>query len=863
MGISSSMYVALTGLRVSQAAMETASHNIANVNTVGYSRQRVNVSTLPTQSMSYGQLGLGAQIDNVSRYHDQFLTRSLIMTGSTLGHDVALKSAMDNLELFFNESDGGGINQAMNDFFASWEQLADEPSNKPTREELVQYTESLAKQIALRRNDLDALRVDTNKRIDDGVKEVNTLIGEIARLNQEITVVEDPTLNREANDLRDTREELTRQLGEYMNIEYYEDPHDGQWTITASNGIPLVLKDRAFTLTTNTKSNGDVEIRTTHNQYWLEEISPAVTTGAIGGWLEFRDVTLDDAYKQFDSFADGLIFAINDQHAQGAGQSLFTEAQATTLNSNRAYLEVDFAGDDNGLRLSSWVPHVTSKEPYGAYDDPDNISVKFQKAEKNTSEITSEVIFNNDPAVTRWEITITLPVDRNGHISATAQDVAEYINSERSTSALDGLNYLPPRTSQWKVGDFLAAEGVSNDGMTGLISFDGATYPVNQGQYLSLSRDLRYTLPQGHHLSYGLDYAQLTTTFKHTNNDLTFTAIAQGAAGENLAVEFVSAGANQPLRVSVIDAETGIIYTDPNQVANQVPSPRLTLSVQLATDANGQILTTAGDVVAAVNSHNVARTLVAAQTPTEETGLGLVEEMDKTYLDRSGYFTVVVYPENGEPQFHQVTVNPTDTMADVISQIGDTFDSGIPGLRIEMATDRHGQDSLRLIADDNVQFGFAGDNSGFLAAMGLNTILTGSNGANIGVNQTVVTNRNFLNAGHIDSNGVIAEGDNVNALGMTDVKDRRYAFYHQPQATLGTEFNAIYANIGSQTQAATRDYEFTENLMTGLQDRQDSIAGVNLDEELANILKFQYMYQASAKIISTIDSMMETLLAMR
>jgi flagellar hook-associated protein 1 FlgK len=854
------MYVALTGMHISQAAMETASHNIANVNTQGYSRQRLNLSTLPTQTRSYGQLGLGVQIDNVQRYHDQFLTRSLIATGSTLGQDVALKSALDNLELFFNESNGGGVNQAMNDFFASWDQLADEANNKPNREELMELTNSLAKQIALRRDDLDALRLDTNKRIDDGVKEINKLTKEIARLNQEITVAEDPTLNREANDLRDTREELTRQLAEYLNIEHYEDPHDGQWTITSSAGIPLVLKNQDFPLKTNTKSNGDVEIRTTHNQYWLEEISPQVTDGAIGGWLKFRDEILDDVYKQFDSFADGLIFAINNQHAQGAGQALFTEAQGTTLISNRAYLEVDFPGDDNSIRLSSWVPHVPSQEPYGPYNDPNNITVRFEKAEKCTSEIASEVKFNDDPAVMKWEVTITLPVDKNGNVSATAKDVIDYINSERSASSVDGLNYLPPRTSQWLVGDFLAAEGVVNTGENGLISFGAQSYPQGQERFLTMSQELRYALPQGHHLSYGLENAQLTTTFKHTNNDLIFTAIAKGEAGENLAIEYVNNGANQPLKVTILDEEDGgAEVADPTKI----PNHRLVVSVQLATDANGQVITTAGDIAAAINSHYVARTLVTAQTPPEETGLGLVEEMDKTYLDRSGYFTVVVYPEGEEPVFHQITVNPTDTLADIVKQIGTTFDSGVPGLRLEAVTDRHGQDSLRLIADDNIQFGFAGDNSGALAALGFNTLLTGSTGANIGVNQAVAINKDYLNAGHIDSNGIIAEGDNTNALEMADIKDKRFTFYRQSQATLGTEFNAIYAEIGTQAQAATRDYEFTENLMTGLQNRQDSIAGVNLDEELADILRFQYMYQASAKIISTIDSLMETLLAMR
>jgi flagellar hook-associated protein 1 FlgK len=76
-------------------------------------------------------------------------------------------------------------------------------------------------------------------------------------------------------------------------------------------------------------------------------------------------------------------------------------------------------------------------------------------------------------------------------------------------------------------------------------------------------------------------------------------------------------------------------------------------------------------------------------------------------------------------------------------------------------------------------------------------------------------------------------------------------------------FNSIYSNIGATAQGATRDYDFTQGVYDQLQNRQDSIAGVNLDEELADVLRFQYMYQASAKMISTIDTMMEALLAMR
>ncbi|MDR1051239.1 MAG: flagellar hook-associated protein FlgK, partial [Deltaproteobacteria bacterium] len=823
MGISSSMYVALTGMRMSQAAMEVASHNIANVNTDGYSRQRINLATLPTMNGSWGQMGLGVDANNISRYNDQFLTRSLIMTGSTLAHHTTMKSSMDNLEMFFNESQANGINQALSNFFNSFSQQADEAGNKPTKEELIEHAGTLATQLKMRRDQMDELRADTNKRIDDGVKAVNKLLVEIASLNEQITCFEDPTLNRQANDLRDSREELTRQLAEHMNIEYYEDPQDGQWSVTTSVGIPLVLKNKAFELVTNTSSLGDVSIHTTHNQYWMEDITGHVDGGGIGGYLQFRQNELEEYYRRYDSFVDALIFAVNDQHAQGAGEAMFSEAAGTTQISNLASVEIAFPGDDNDIRISSLVPHLASKEPYDDYySDPENIEVRFEKSQSVTSEITSRVAFNDDPDRMKWEVVIVLPADKSGNVTVTAEKLCEYINNERSQSASDGVNYLPPRTGEWKIGDFISAEGVANQGDTGRVVLECATSPSPAGTFYTLDRSLKYTTPQGQHLTKGLDHAELKTNFKHTDNDVLFKAVDKGDAGESISVEYHSSGTpNQALRVQVYDGDDG----------------SRNIRVWLATDQNGNVTSTAGDVAAAVNSHAVARTLVTAETPAEENGLGAVDIMEKTFLDRSGYFTIVTYDDKGEATFNKVTVNPEDKIEDVLKQIGSTYDEGIQGLRVERVTDRSGKDSLRIIADDGVQFGYAGDCSGALAVLGFNTILTGSNGDNIGVNQLLIDNRSYINTGHIDSNGVVAEGDNTNALKMSELRNQRLSFYRQSSATLDTAFNSIYADIGATTRGATVDYDFTAGVYSQIQARQDSIAGVNLDEELADILR--------------------------
>jgi flagellar hook-associated protein FlgK len=396
----------------------------------------------------------------------------------------------------------------------------------------------------------------------------------------------------------------------------------------------------------------------------------------------------------------------------------------------------------------------------------------------------------------------------------------------------------------WKIGDFVEATGAANQGDSGRVNFAGPTLPHGHEMkgFYSLERSLRYAAPQGHHLSWGSEHATLTTRQVHTDNDVVFTAVEKGEAGDGVAVEYITAGPDQALRVDVAEEKDG--------------TRRIT--VTLATDANGTVTTTAGDIVTAVNAHAVARTLVTAGTPEGESGRGLVDPMGKTYLDRSGYFEIVTYPEGGEPTFHKVTVTPEDTLLDVVSQLSD-----IPGLRVENVTDRNGMDTLRIVADEGVGFAFAGDSSGALAVLGLNTMFTGSTGNNVGVNQALVNDRSLINAGKVDSNGVRATGDNTNALAMADSKDRKLDFYGLASVTAGTMFNSIYADLGATAQGITREYEFTEGVYTQLQNRQDSIAGVNLDEELADVLRFQYMFQASSKIISTIDSMMETLLAMR
>ncbi len=434
-------------MNLSQAGMEVASHNIANVNTPGYSRQRLNLETTPTwKSSAYGQMGTGVSAQNISRFHDEFLTRSIISKSSEYGSAAAQQQVIDALESFFNESDGNGINQAMSDFFALWESCADAPELDPIREELIATAQTLAEQLAQRRKDMDAIRSDLNSRVESSVQDINSIIQSIAKLNEQIMRDEDPTRNQQANDLRDTRDALLVQLGELIDIDWFEDPVNGAVNITFNSGPALVSNATYYPVGIETDDSGDVMVIANNRRTsppWPEDVTSKIKGGTVGGWLQFRDNEMKDFYLKYESFVDQLMFQVNNQHAQGVGLDLYTDTKATSQISNVPSYNFSFTGRDNDIKISANVPHLDYNEPYSPYSDPENIAVRFVKGDAGTSKITSTVAWNDDPKVQKWEITIVLPTDERGNVQATAEDVIRHINNERSDTS-GGVATLPP-----------------------------------------------------------------------------------------------------------------------------------------------------------------------------------------------------------------------------------------------------------------------------------------------------------------------------------------------------------------------------------------------------------------------------------
>lgn len=209
------------------------------------------------------------------------------------------------------------------------------------------------------------------------------------------------------------------------------------------------------------------------------------------------------------------------------------------------------------------------------------------------------------------------------------------------------------------------------------------------------------------------------------------------------------------------------------------------------------------------------------------------------------------------------------TLQDVADAINNTFnDAGPPAVNrifAQVIPHSDGGYTLQITAVDGYEFGFMNDETGLLAALGINTLITGDNASNLGVNSLVANNLEFLNAGHIDGAYESNEGDNTTAKLIGDLRSKKVEIPPGSgnYANLFDYYAMLITQIGADTSQVKLAFDYQSNLASDLLTQQESIAGVSIDEEMTNLIKYQHAYKAAAKLITTADEMMQVVLSMK
>ncbi|KAB7627192.1 flagellar hook-associated protein FlgK [Alkalilimnicola sp. S0819] len=305
----------VSAMIAAQRALATTSHNIANVNTEGYSRQRVEYSTRTPEALGSGFIGTGVDVDTVSRLFD--LSREQSLRSNTTEHArldalAELSGTVDNLLA----DEAAGLQPAMQAFFNAVQDAAADPTSPTARQLVLNEGESLATRFRFMDERFAELSADVERRLSVQVEEVNQFAQDIATLNQEIMEARGRT-GQPPNDLLDQRDAMVRQLAERIDISVTEQD-DGRYNIFIGRGQALVSASsaREIQVSRNEYQAYQSEISLVSAQ-GAREVTDLITGGSLGGILEFREQVLDPARNDLGRLAVGLSEAVNAQHRQG------------------------------------------------------------------------------------------------------------------------------------------------------------------------------------------------------------------------------------------------------------------------------------------------------------------------------------------------------------------------------------------------------------------------------------------------------------------------------------------------------------------------------------------------------------------
>lgn len=345
---------ALSALVSYQRALATTSHNIANSDTEGYSRQRVSFTTRIPQQMGELSIGSGVTVSSISRAYDSFATSQLRTVNAAYSQLDTYYQFAAQLDNTLSDSDFG-VSAALSNFYDSIQTVADDPGSISARRLFLAEAQSLSDRFAGMSNYLDDMQQQANTQIQSTVSEINSLTQRIADVNN-LIVESQGQFGGAPSDLLDDRDQALLELNRLVSVSSVEQ-NDGSMSVFIGNGQALVLGNQAVSVST---------VRSPLDASRLEialdiggqssVITQSIRGGHLGGILSFRDGLLTETENELGRIALALSASVNEQNQAGIdlygdrGQAVFNTPEPSVVNSaaNTGSATVSATFDDIG-----------------------------------------------------------------------------------------------------------------------------------------------------------------------------------------------------------------------------------------------------------------------------------------------------------------------------------------------------------------------------------------------------------------------------------------------------------------------------------------------------------------------------------
>ena len=584
------MELGRSALNAFRLGMQTVGHNISNMNTEGYSRQRVIFSTVTPENIpNVGQVGQGMSISSIERIRDEFLDFQFRDVQATLGYWEKVSDLYDSIQNYISEPNSSGIRDAMDTFFTGIQTVQEKPEDTAARQALVTSANSLGTMLGSLIDNFDNYNESINLELQQAVGEANQMLHNMAELNLRISNAE--ALGQNANDLRDQRDLLIDKLSKMMNISYNEPKeHDG---ITGE--FFLSVGGRVLVQGTHVRE------LSAHSFLWDGKVYYDVQVSEN----EFDIVSNVDVADALAVGQEGTYQLVVDRVANGAEWSI-GGGNAHCLETYAAKTS-DFAG---GIVLNGDSEDIPYKLQFRTLDEEENPSVLTIKIDavkgdngnisgwKMRAEVDGDAVERPEDFTTETEeLTIEALSDFIGSSAGLNIVNLNVSTNEEKTSITFGVD--SEHESSLEITDYSGMLGTLTEAKRELLDVDMRAEPAHLDDALNISGSFR--------IQVGTQGTRVTSANFRENP-------AQGLK-EGGVLPAGEAGEKYTFRIGVSGDQMDISATWNNSINKWVLSSDLgkSLTVDNKTDINGKGILTIEDITGFIS--DTLKTSANSDTP--------------------------------------------------------------------------------------------------------------------------------------------------------------------------------------------------------------------------------------------------------
>ena len=446
--------IAGNAVTVYQQALTTVSNNIANVATDGYSRQDVALQALPVTQTGQIFLGSGVAVDRIQRQYNEFVDSNLRNSNS----DLASQEPMVNYANRVVDVMGGqtmGLNTALDQFFSSARTMSSDPSSSVLRSSFVRDAQGVAERFGQLSAQLSLVEEETQQSLDSAVTQINALTKQIAQVNSQLTKQQSEAA--QPPDLLDQRDLLLRKLSTFVHV---NTRFTANGTVSVSLGASMsqdvvVSGNSSLDIAASYDSKNSNKVSLTLDPYGKSTSLNSISSGTVAGLLSFREQVLGTAQGTLDNLAKTFAKEVNTVHQQGIdgygnpGLELFSfdPTAANAASGLRVAIE-------DPMRVSAAAQFRVIE---GANNTSGtNASIKFDETPPIGPAALQSVLVNNahSSAARLVRVDASLPVAAVASIPNGMSDVSVYLDSLESGQQLQ----IMTRDGRQIIGQSMASD---------------------------------------------------------------------------------------------------------------------------------------------------------------------------------------------------------------------------------------------------------------------------------------------------------------------------------------------------------------------------------------------------------------------